>query len=383
MRRPESRQSQIRRFGELLDRYLGRPAPLLDALHAMAILGEEDGAPSLTELVLDHLRSDGGTGRPASSITLGELFARRGERYRPEQVRSARSLRTSERFFRRAFGGDVPVESLSPDRIGAALDACASPNTANSHLRRLRLAVNWGLRSRLLSRSPLEGVAPRRVAWKEPAFFPPERVERIMRTAEAHPGPLRGAVGAWLALGFFCGVRTAEILRASWEDVDLEAGTLRIPRPKGFSNGARPRLVELEPNAAAWLRRWRDWAARSGAPPAGRIVLEPHRLKRWKREHLAPTGDSWGNDGAHNVMRHTYATMHVGAFRDAEATALNLGHRRGTDLLDRHYRGLVPRTVAETYWRIRPSDSLPPPPEPVPGRGFRSDRPRTADPDPL
>ena len=65
--------------------------------------------------------------------------------------------------------------------------------------------------------------------------------------------------------------------------------------------------------------------------------------------------------------------MHVGAFRDAAATALNLGHLRGTDLLDRHYRGLVSRAVAETYWRILPSPAPLPPPEPLPGRGFRSD----------
>jgi hypothetical protein len=72
-------------------------------------------------------------------------------------------------------------------------------------------------------------------------------------------------------------------------------------------------------------------------------------------------------------MRHSYATHHVGAFRDAAATALNLGHGRGTDLLERHYRGLVSRAVAQTYWQIRPPDGMPPPPEPVPGQGRRTD----------
>jgi hypothetical protein len=65
--------------------------------------------------------------------------------------------------------------------------------------------------------------------------------------------------------------------------------------------------------------------------------------------------------------------MHVAAFRDAAATALNIGHGRSTEMLERHYRGLVPQAVAERYWRIRPSAVPPPPPEPVPGRGFRSD----------
>ena len=80
-----------------------------------------------------------------------------------------------------------------------------------------------------------------------------------------------------------------------------------------------------------------------------------------------------GNCRSGNVMRHTYATMHVAAFRDAAATALNLGHAGGTELLERHYRGIVPKAVADAYWRILPSPAPLPPPEPLPGRGFRSD----------
>ena len=51
-----------------------------------------------------------------------------------------------------------------------------------------------------------------------------------------------------------------------------------------------------------------------------------------------------------------YATMHVAAFRNAPATALNLGHGRSTEMLEEHYRGLVARSTAERYWRIVPAD---------------------------
>ena len=53
-------------------------------------------------------------------------------------------------------------------------------------------------------------------------------------------------------------------------------------------------------------------------------------------------------------QRHTYATMHVGAFRNAASTALNMGHGHSTDMLEKHYRGLVPKTVAQRYWTIFP-----------------------------
>ena len=372
MKRPESFKSQIGRFDALLSRYLDRPG-LLDALHALSVLDGVEGAPTLTELVLARFRADGPPGRPMPSLALGELFERREAQYRPEQARSRDALRGTSRFLCRALGAGTPVAALSPERIERALARCRAAATANSHIRRLRLAVNWAVRAHLLDASPLRGLAERRVDWKEPAFFPPDRVERIFRTAEAHPGALAGGVGACLALGFFCGVRTAEIHRARWEDLDLDAGTLRIPRPKGATCGAKPRLVELEANAAAWLRLWRDWAAQGGPAPRGPVVPEPFRLKLWKRERLAPAGLSWGNDAAHNVMRHTYATMHVAAFRNAGSTALNLGHGINSAMLERHYRGLVPRAVARSYWEIYPSGRPLPPPAPSPGRGFRTD----------
>ena len=371
-RRSPSRRSGIVRADALLARYADAPS-LLDALHAMAVLDGVPGAATLTELAAAHLRRHGGAARLRPPLTLRDLFeGRRGE-YAPGQARSIAALDAAARFFCRRLGADAPVAELSDERVARALEGCASADTWNSLFRRLRLALNWAVRERMLDRSPIRSLRPRRSDWREPAFFLPDRVERIFRTAEAHPGPREAAVGMRLAMGFFAGVRTAEILRARWEDVRIEEGLLRIPRPKGFTSGQRPRLVELEENAREWFRLWRDWSAAAGGPPSGLIVEQPFRFREWKARWLAPAGDSWGNDAAHNVMRHTYATMHVGAFRNAPATALNLGHGRATDLLERHYRGLAPRAAALAYWDIRPGDRAPPPPEPVPGRGFRSD----------
>ena len=365
MKRPPSFKSSIVALDGLLARYASRPG-LLDALHAMAILG--DGAPTLTELALAHLRREKGRGGAVAQLTLRELFDRRLARFSPAQKRSAGAVRAAARHFCRALGAETQVESLDADAIRAALAPFRAPRTYNGYLQQIRTALGQAVKDRELDASPAAGLAPKRVDWTEPAFLPPDRVERLFRLLEAHPGAVESGVGAHLALGFFAGVRTAEILRARWEDLDLDGRVLRIPRPKGFTKGRRPRLVELEPNAAAWLRLWRDWTAKHAGAAAGRIVRDEHDIRNWKALRLAPSGLSWTD----NAARHTYATMHVGAFRNAAATALNLGHVRGTDLLDRHYRGLVPQAVAKTYWDIRPSRE-PAPPEPRPGRGFRSD----------
>ena len=342
----------------------------------MAVLRDCPDAPSFTELVAAHLRKEKGRARVRPPLSLGELFERCSARYSPTQARSAGALASTARFFCRRLGADTAVESIPCARFAKALAVFAAPETWNSHYRRLRLALNWAVGERLIDRSPLEGLEPRHVDYREPAFFAPEKVERIMRTAEAHPGPLEGSAGMCLALGFFAGVRTAEIFRARWEDLDLEASTLRVPRPKGWTRGQKPRLVQLEDNAVAWIARWRDWTKAHGcgrAGCAGPIVANARIFGKWKARCLAPVGLSWGNDAAHNVMRHTYATMHVAAFRDAAATALNLGHGSGTEILERHYRGLVAKSVAAPFWRIMPAAAPLPPPEPLPGRGHRTD----------
>lgn len=405
MKRIPSYRKSIVKVDALLAKYASS-ASLLDALHAMAILDDAE-APTLTELVLSHLRSARGRARIRPPLALGELFDLRVARYAPSQTRSISALQCARRFLCSRLGEDRAVETITEDEVAKALARFSDPQSFNSVFRRLRLAFNWAVQAGLVERSPLGRLAPRRIDWREPAHFLPDRVERIFRAAEAHPGPLAGAVGMQLALGFFAGVRTAEIARARWEDIDLDGALLRVPRPKGFTSGHKPRLVELEPCAVAWMRRWRDWLVAAGGRAAGPVVLNPRRFALWKARRLAPAGDSWGNDAAHrmpsakpernakgdreawpprtgrseamgncrsgNVMRHTYATMHVAAFRDAAATALNLGHAGGTELLERHYRGVVPKAVADAYWRILPSAAPLPPPEPLPGRGFRSD----------
>lgn len=371
MKRVPSYRKSIVKVDALLAKYASSAA-LLDALHAMTIM-DDDKSPTLTELVLAHLRSERGHARVRPPLALGELFDLRVARYAPSQTRSISALQCARRFLCSRLGEDRAVETITEDEVAKALARFSDPQSFNSVFRRLRLAFNWAVQAGLVERSPLGRLAPRRIDWREPAHFLPDRVERIFRAAEAHPGPLAGAVGMQLALGFFAGVRTAEIARARWEDIDLDGALLRVPRPKGFTSGHKPRLVELEPCAVAWMRRWRDWLVAAGGRAAGPVVLNPRRFALWKARRLAPAGDSWGNDAAHNVMRHTYATMHVAAFRDAAATALNLGHAGGTELLEKHYRGIVPKAVADAYWRILPHDAPFPPPEPEPGRGFRSD----------
>ena len=347
------------KIGETFGAALAGGPRLLDALNALALLDEARSDTTLTELALAWKRGAGKAGerRGRPGPTVREFFAAYEARCPEERTCSRAAARSLGNLFAREAGADTPMECLRREDVLAVLGRYASPVSFNGMARRIRAALRWGAREGLCDLLSAAELPRMPEVWREPPFFMPDRVERIFRTAEAHPGPPAAGVGMTLSLGFFAGARSVEIRRAAWEDVDLEGRVLRITRPKGFTNGAKPRIVELEDNAAAWIARWTEWTAarRGGRKPSGPVVRAPREFAEWKKRWLEPAGDSWGRGGCANVMRHSYATHHVGAFRNAAATALNMGHGRSTDVLERHYRGLVARADAEKYWKIVPS----------------------------
>ena len=282
MKRVPSYRNSIVKVDALLAKYASS-AGLLDALHAMAILDDVE-APSLTELALDHLRSERGHARIRPPLALGELFDLRVARYATSQTRSISALQCARRFLCSRLGEDRAVETITEDEVAKALARFSDPQSFNSVFRRLRLAFNWAVQAGLVERSPLGRLAPRRIDWREPAHFLPDRVERIFRAAEAHPGPLAGAVGMQLALGFFAGVRTAEIARARWEDIDLDGALLRVPRPKGFTSGHKPRLVERNQRVAE-----RDSGGECRA--CGQNQASSHRSSPYRNMITMPEGE--------------------------------------------------------------------------------------------
>lgn len=125
---------------------------------------------------------------------------------------------------------------------------------------------------------------------------------------------------------------------------------------EGHANGARPGLVELEQDALEWLKVFSKEPG--GVPRVGPLVPPPRAITDWKRANFVPEGIGWDGGCHRNAMRHAYATMHVAAFRNPPATALNMGHGRSPAVLERHYMGLAAKKKAEAYWKIVPGKTL-------------------------
>ena len=118
----------------------------------------------------------------------------------------------------------------------------------------------------------------------------------------------------FLAIGAFAGLRTAELKRLDWAQVDLVDGFVEVTAKNAKS--ARRRLVQILPALDAYIRPFAKQFGRvcpcKGFCPTSHIA-----------EFVAKAGiEKWPRNG----LRHSFASYHIAHFKDAAALALEMGH---------------------------------------------------------
>jgi len=161
-------------------------------------------------------------------------------------------------------------------------------------------------------------------------------VERVMFAAQDNVPSMVPA----LAIGFFAGLRTAEIQQLDWKHVDFESRLITVSPEIAKKRSVRH--VTMESNLIAWLLPFRKIS--------GLIALQGTAWRyQFDKVRKSAEVDKWPD----NAMRHTFASNHLTQYQNQNKTALELGHR-DTDLLYKHYRALVKPDDAKRYWLIQP-----------------------------
>jgi len=173
---------------------------------------------------------------------------------------------------------------------------------------------------------------------KPPVTWDVKTVQKIMAKAEEHAPDTVAA----LAVLFFAGLRPHEMLRLTWNQIDMDAGIIRLT---GEDTKTRTmRNVELSDNLRLWLTNYRG---------SGNVAPSPARYRDQREAVMKKCGlKEWPVD----VARHTFATMHYNAYQNAAATMAQLGHFSNPQMFLRHYKG-VPVTAADAaaFWKIKPA----------------------------
>ena len=141
----------------------------------------------------------------------------------------------------------------------------------------------------------------------------------------------------YFALAAFTGIRSAELLRLEWSEINFEKAHIEVKARKAKT--ATRRLVPIQPNVAKWLAPYRD---RKGKLFQSRRTVDS-AIKFAKR-----LGIPWKA----NCLRHSYATYRLSMVPDAGRIALEMGNSPAK--LFTNYRELDRENHALEWFAIEP-----------------------------
>jgi integrase len=162
--------------------------------------------------------------------------------------------------------------------------------------------------------------------------------------AAAILGAIAPEARAALVLGLFVGLRSAEICRITWGDVNHAAGHVVIAGTEA-KTGSR-RLAPIPANAAEWLRPL------TGPTDAPIFAGDATQFARAVSEACRATGTRRIANGA----RHSAITFAVAQSGDVARVALQSGNSPA--VVHQHYRGLTTEADARAFFALRPGGAL-------------------------
>ncbi len=125
----------------------------------------------------------------------------------------------------REFGNEL-VDELQPSTVQAAYDRMITegrhPRTVEQVHQVVHIALNYGVKKRLLAQNVLAFVDPPRPQPRRQTVLAPSQLNELLAVAAETP------LYALFAIGAYTGLRRGELLGLRWENVDLENGKIRV-----------------------------------------------------------------------------------------------------------------------------------------------------------
>ena len=245
--------------------------------------------------------------------------------------RYLKDLRNRLGIFEEDFGA-ANVGEIFPNQIDDWLRSLkGAAQTRNNYRTILRTLFEYAVSRGYVKDNVVAKLAKAKVVRGAPEIFTPAQMQSILEKAPRDFIP-------YLAIGAFAGLRSAEIERLDWSEVDLTGKLIHIKAEK--SKSAQRRLVAISKNLLAWLAPY----SRKQGP-----VADPERVRVARDKTCAAAKIVWPA----NVLRHSFASYHLAYHQNAAATAAELGHTSPA-MLYKHYRELVKPDAAAQWWNVSP-----------------------------
>ena len=301
---------------------------LRDAVRAYEKLGNRLSLVETVDFYLLHAQGEGGV------ITIGELV----DAYEHDRRRSGRAEATLVDLharlgrFANEFG-ETQATHISTRCLEDWLDTIKTPTAKRNMRVHLSGLFNFALKRRYVVVNPVTAITTPKIRKdRRPGILTVPQCRHLMQTVkESDP-----EVTTWFTLALFAGLRPKEAERMDWRDIDLDRGDVFVSA--AISKNAHDRYVTLQPTAVEWLL--------------------PHRKRSgpvfWSRRAYNRVRRKADIEWSHDVLRHSFGSYHLAAFRNAGDTAEQMGHKSDTSMLFRHYRRATRQEDGTAFFDIRP-----------------------------
>lgn len=232
-------------------------------------------------------------------------------------------------LFEDSFGNRVVAE-IQPSELDDWLRGLnVAAQTRNNFRTVLGTLFEFAMLRGYSTYNPTVKIAKAKVVRRAPEIFTPAQMLAILGKAPHEFIP-------YLAIGGFAGLRSSEIERLDWSEIDLGQRLIHVKAEKAKT--AQRRLVPISDNLAAWIA--------PHAKKAGPVVSS---VRQQRKKTCKAAKVTW----LANALRHSFASYHLAHFKNAAATAAELGHSSPA-MLYRHYRELVRPDAAALWWKVMP-----------------------------
>jgi integrase len=276
-----------------------------------------------------------GQSSSSSKVTLGECAALWIARHQQARLGYSQIKIVLNRLADRL--GKDPIESVDHRKLDAFFRSLENFSAVyqHNHFRITRRFFSFCQDFlEVIPRNPMRKLQEPRLEHVDPAILTPEQMRACLDVAR---GDIR--LTSYLALGGFAGLRTEEILRQSWSDIDWANGEIYVRQPKRV-RGWRPRHVEILPS----LRRHLEHVALK----EDRIFGARRSLYLLRRALVSELGwKTWPS----NCLRHSFKTYHAAFFQDLPKTQLQMGHA-GIGMTNYTYGSPATRSNAAAWWAL-------------------------------
>jgi integrase len=234
------------------------------------------------------------------------------------------------------------------DNLGTGDDPLG-PQSRKNYWTVLRTFFRFAVARGYASDNPVESVERIRVRGGDIEIFSPAEIGRLLDAAKNHYPDYVPC----LAIGAFAGLRSAEIERLDWSDIDLKDRHIVVAASKAKT--ASRRIVPIHDNLAAWLA---DYANETGK------VWKESSVLYYKRQYSVAAQTEMIADESKgvkaekpvewkaNALRHSYVSYRFAQTGDAGRVSGEVGNT--AKVIFRHYREMVKPAEAEKWFNVRP-----------------------------